>query len=254
MKALITGATSGIGRDMAMLLSRKGYDLILASRNKEKMEQLQRYLPANIKIIVVDLSKKSDCLSLYEQVKHEEIDVLINNAGFGYYGNFWDNSLEDDLEMINLNVQCVHILTKLFLKDFRKRNSGYIMNIASFASFSAGPLMCTYYATKNYVLRMSEGLYEELRREKSNVHVCAVCPGPVETEFNERAGVHGFKIKQQSSLEVAKISLKEMFRRNPVILTSKLLKASYWGEKLMGEKMLMRTAYHFQKQKKGNNL
>lgn len=252
MLALITGGSSGIGRDLAMLLSRKGYDLILASRNTYKMNQLKNYLPTKVKIITVDLSVKEDCFKLYEEVKDLNIDILINNAGFGYYGNFLNNSLENDLEMINLNIQAVHILTKLFLNDFKNRNSGYIMNIASFAGFSSGPLMCTYYATKNYVLRLSEGVYEELRREGSNVHICAVCPGPVATSFNERAGVYGFKIKEQNSLYVAKISLIEMFEKKPVIITSDLLKLSYWGEKFLSEKMLMKVAYNFQKQK-GNH-
>lgn len=252
MTVLITGATSGIGRDLAVLFSHKGYDLILASRNTKRMEQIQRRLPSNVEIITVDLSKKEDCFYLYEQTKSRNIDILVNNAGFGYYGNFWDNPIENDIEMINLNVQCVHILTKLFLDDFRKRNSGYIMNIASFAGFSSGPLMCSYYATKNYVLRLSEGLYEELRREGSKVHVCAVCPGPVATEFNSRAGVNGFLAKEQSSMEVAKISIREMFRKNPVIITSSLLKMGYWGEKFLNEKMMMRVAYYFQKTKKGN--
>lgn len=252
MIALITGATSGIGLKMAMILSHKGYDLILASRNTEKMKYLQDNLPTNVRIITVDLSKKEDCFKLYDEVKTEDIHILINNSGFGYFGNFLDNTLENDLEMINLNIQAVHILTKLFLYDFKKRNYGYIMNVASFAGFSSGPLMCTYYATKNYVLRLSQGIYEELRREGSNVHVCAVCPGPVGTGFNKRAGVSGFKIKEQDALEVAMISLNEMFKRNPVILTSTLLKASYWGKKLLSEKLLMKVAYNFQKQK-GNN-
>jgi len=117
MKALITGATSGIGRDMAVILAKQGIDLIIASRDTKKMQALARRLPVNVKTITVDLSKESDCYYLYNEVKGENIDILINNAGFGAFGYSWEVSLETELNMIDLNIRAVHILTKLFLWD-----------------------------------------------------------------------------------------------------------------------------------------
>ena len=135
MKALITGATSGIGREMALILARQGIDLIIASRDTRKMEQIARRLPVNVKTVTVDLSKEEDCYYLYEETKSESIDILINNAGFGAFGCTWEIPLETELNMLDLNVRAVHILTKLFLQDFREKDSGYILNVSSLASF-----------------------------------------------------------------------------------------------------------------------
>lgn len=130
MKALITGATSGIGREMAKILAARGVDLIIASRDEKKMKSLAKRLPVAVRTIAVDLSKAEDCYRLYDAVKAEEIDILINNAGFGAYGATWDVPLETELNMLDLNVRAVQILTKLFLADFRKRGSGRILNVA----------------------------------------------------------------------------------------------------------------------------
>ena len=108
---------------------------------------------------------------------------MLNNAGFGAFGEFNSTSLEKELDMINVNIKAVHILTKLFLKDFIKKDKGYILNVASIAAFQAGPLMATYYSSKAYVLRLTLSIYEELRRLKSNVKVSVLCPGPVDTNF-----------------------------------------------------------------------
>lgn len=250
MKALITGATSGIGRDMAVVLSKYGYDLILASRNTKKMEQVAKRLHTNVEIITVDLSKEEDCYRLYETVKDEDIGILINNAGFGAFGKFWEIPLERELNMLDLNMRSVHILTKLFLEDFRAKNRGYILNVASSAGFLPGPLMATYYATKNYVLRLTEAIYEELRREDSRVHVCALCPGPVDTGFNKRANVR-FAIDGLKSSDVAKYAIARMFARDVVIIPGLTMKLAYVGEKLLGEKTLLKMAYRMQHKKKG---
>lgn len=186
-ESIVTGATSGIGREMAKILAVRGVDLIIASRDEKKMKSLAK--PGclwAVRTIAVDLSKAEDCYRLYDAVKAEEIDILINNAGFGAYGATWDVPLETELNMLDLNVRAVQILTKLFLADFRKRGSGRILNVASSAGFLAGPLMSGYYATKGYVLRLSEAISEELRQEGSRVTVTALCPGHVETNF-ERA-------------------------------------------------------------------
>ena len=249
MKALITGATSGIGRDMAVLLARQGINLIIASRDTKKMQALACRLPVNVKIVTVDLSKAEDCYYLYHETKSENIDILINNAGFGAFGPSWEVPLETELNMIDLNIRAVHILTKLFLADFREKDSGYILNVASSAGFLAGPLMSAYYATKSYVLRFTEALHEELRRSGSNVKISALCPGHVETGFDKRANVR-HSIGGLTSRKVAKIGLNGMFRGDVVILPGLLMKLTYFGEKFLTEPLMLRAAYTAQSKKR----
>ena len=248
MKALITGASSGIGRDMALLLSKKGYDLIIASRNTQKMEQVQKRLSTHVEIITVDLSNTEDCYKLYNIVIQQDIDVVINNAGFGAFGNFWDIPLQKELNMIDLNIKAVHILTKLFVDYFRQKNKGYIMNVASSAAFLPGPLMSTYYATKAYVLRITEAVYKELQKENSNVKISVLCPGPVNTEFNKRANV-SFSLKGMKSKDVSKYALKKMFEGKMIIIPGLTMKIAYIGERFLPEKVLLSCAYHFQNKK-----
>lgn len=250
MRALVTGATSGIGREIAVLLARMGCDLVLASRDEKKMEQLRRRLPVSVTVIRADLSQESECYRLYEAVKEEPVDILVNNAGFGAFGRFWEIPLETELNMLDLNVRAVHILTKLFLADFRRRDSGHILNVASSAGFLPGPLMATYYATKSYVLRLTEAVYEELRREGSHVRISALCPGPVETGFNERANVR-FSLRGLSARKVAAYGIKGMLRGKPVLIPGLGMKLAYAGEKLLPEGMLLRAAYHAQRKKEG---
>ncbi len=249
MKALITGATSGIGREMAIILAKQGIDLIIASRDTKKMRQLAKRLPVNVKIVTVDLSKAEDCYYLYNEVKSENIDILINNAGFGAFGHSWEVPLETELNMLDLNVRAVHILTKLFLQDFRQRDYGYILNVASSAGFLAGPLMSTYYATKSYVLRFTEAIHEELRQTGSSVKITALCPGHVETGFDKRANVK-HSIGGVSSKKVAKAGIDAMFRGDVVILPGILMKLTYIGEKFLTEPLMLRAAYHAQSKKR----
>ena len=248
MKALITGATSGIGRDFAVLLSQKGYDLIIASRNTKKMKQIQKKLYTNVQIIAVDLSCEKDCYKLYDIVKEQNIDIVINNAGFGAFGQFWDIPLQKELNMIDLNIKAVHILTKLFVQYFRKKDKGYIMNVSSSAAFLAGPLMATYYATKSYVLRLTEALYKELQKQNSNIKISVLCPGPVDTAFNERANV-SFSLRGMKSKTVAKYALKKMFEGKMLIIPGITMKITHIGERFLPEKLLLSCAYHFQNKK-----
>lgn len=248
MKALITGATSGIGRDFAVLLSQKGYDLIIASRNTKKMKQIQKKLYTNVQIITVDLSCEKDCYKLYDIVKEQDIDIVINNAGFGAFGQFWDIPLQKELNMIDLNIKAVHILTKLFVQYFRKKDKGYIMNVSSSAAFLAGPLMATYYATKSYVLRLTEALYKELQKQNSNIKISVLCPGPVDTAFNERANV-SFSLRGMKSKTVAKYALKKMFKGKMLIIPGITMKITHIGERFLPEKLLLSCAYHFQNKK-----
>lgn len=218
MKALITGASSGIGRDMAKVLAKQGYDLILVARRQELLEELKRELSVDVRVIAMDLGREDSCRSLYEQTKDEPIEILINNAGFGLIGAFDRTSLETELDMIDINIRAVHILTKLFLKDFKQKNRGYILNMSSSAGFLPGPLMSTYYASKAYVLWMSQAIWEELRQEKSSVHISALCPGPVPTDFNKKAHVAHISGKGLPSEYVAEYAMRQMFRKKRVIV------------------------------------
>ena len=157
MKALITGASSGLGREMARLLAARGYELILCARREERLRELAAELPVPCRVIAADVSDEQECRLLYEAVQSEELEVVINNAGFGLFGEFVTADLDEELRMIDTNVRAVHILTKLAVRDFVQRGRGYILNVSSSAGFLPGPLMATYYATKNYVLRLARG-------------------------------------------------------------------------------------------------
>ena len=170
MWALITGASSGIGKDMAIYLSSKGYDLVLTSspKSKEALNSLKDTLNTNAKTFSIDLSNQEAPFKLYEFCKGLDIHILVNNAGFGVFGAFDKTSLDRELSMINVNIVALHVLTKLFLKDFKSKNRGYILNVSSSAGFMTGPLLSSYYASKNYVLRLSLAINEELRRERQD--------------------------------------------------------------------------------------
>lgn len=136
MKALVTGASSGIGKDIAKVLSELGYELILVARDEKKLKEVQNELKTNSQVIVMDLSIKQNCIDLYNAVKNENIDFLINNAGFGLFGEFTEIDLNKELQLINTNITALHILTKLFLQDMVKKNSGHILNVSSVAGFA----------------------------------------------------------------------------------------------------------------------
>ncbi len=223
MKALITGASSGIGWEMALYLSSLGYELIISGRNKQKLLELKKLLKTKTSVVVIDLAKDDSPKKLYNFCKDKDIDLLVNNAGFGCFGEFDEIPLEYDSEMIKVNVLAVNSLMKLFLADFKKKNSGRILNVASSAGFMAGPLMSSYYASKSYVIRLSLAVNEELRRKNSNVKVSVLCPGPVNTDFNNRAGVN-FSIKPTSAKKVAKYAIDKMYQGQEIIIPTLKMK------------------------------
>ena len=217
MKALITGASSGMGRDMAKYLSTYNYELFLVAKDKKKLDEIFKDYKGKITTYSFDLTKEEECIKLYKTVQKENIDILINNAGFGDSGNFTETSLDKDIAMIDLNVKAYHILTKLFLRDFTKRNYGRILNVASMAGFMPGPYMATYYATKNYIVSLSLAIYEELKRDHSNVKISIFCPGPVSTNFNNVANVK-FNIPSISSDYASKLAIDGMFKGKLIIV------------------------------------
>lgn len=246
MKALITGASSGMGRDMAKILSKKGYDLILVARDEKKLEEVKKQLKTETKIVVMDISKEENCKKIYEENK--DIDILINNAGFGDCGHFEETSLDKDIQMIHTNIIAYHILTKLYLKEMIKKDSGKILNVASIAGFMPGPLMTTYYSTKNYVVRFSESIREELRRKKSKVQISILCPGPVDTNFNKVADVE-FALKGLSSEYVAKYAINKFFKGKFYIVPGWKIKLARIGAKLAPASFVAKISYNMQKRK-----
>ena len=245
MKALVTGASSGIGRDMAIYLDSLGIDLILVARRKEKLEEVKDKLKGNVVIETFDLMNIENVNKLYEKYKDDDIDILINNAGFGLFGDFLETDLDRELEMINLNVIAFHVLTKKFLEKFKERDAGYILNVCSSAGFLPGPHLATYYATKNYDLKLTMAIYEELRKTKSNIHISALCPGPVETEFNKVAkGV--FNTKGVSSEYVARYAIDKMFQGKLLIIPTLKMKMFIFLSRFVSYKLLLRMVHSFQ--------
>lgn len=245
MKALITGATSGIGKAIAQELSRRGVSLILTGRNENALLQMQETLPVHTEIIALDLAENQAPFTLYEFCKNKHVDILVNNAEFGVFGEFTETALQEELELLQVNVRALHILTKLFLRDFKKRNFGRILNVASSAGFLTGPLFSSYYASKNYVVRLSLAIAEELRREKSRVTISILCPGPVDTGFNDRAGVQ-FRVKALTPEAVAKEAVFGLLTGKLLIIPGMMMRVGVAASKLVPEKLLSRILYHVQ--------
>ncbi|MCH5303924.1 MAG: SDR family oxidoreductase, partial [Ruminococcus sp.] len=238
MTALITGASSGIGRDIARYLALKGYNLILVARREERLSEIKSEIKnVDVKVISSDLSNPENCFKLYEETRNFGVDFLVNNAGFGAYGKFSEVPLEKELELIDTNIKALHILTKLYLKDMIEKNSGYILNVGSVAGFLAGPTFSSYYASKNYVVRLTEAIHEEMKRDKINVKVSVLCPGPVNTEFNKVANVN-FVVGGLSSEYVAKYAVEKTLKGKMVITPGKLMKLAKFGEHFLSENLL----------------
>ena len=247
--ALVTGASSGIGKEIAIELNKRGYNLIICARRLDRLEELKNQLKGHTTIIPCDLSDKNQCFKLYEQVKQMDISVLVNNAGFGAIGKFNEIPIERELNMIETNCSAVHILTKLFLNDFIEKEKGYILNVASSAGLMpGGPLMSAYYATKSYITSLSCGISEELKGITDNVSISVLCPGPVNTEFNNVANVK-FNLKSISPEKCAKIAVEGMFRRKLIIIPSTDMKLSALAARLLPRKIILPITKHMQTKK-----
>lgn len=198
--ALVTGGSGGIGLELAKVLARNGFDLVLVARKRDTLEaaagQLEGKFDVRVHVFAADLRRREAPQEIFGFLQNENIpiEVLINNAGFGLGGEFSETAVERELEMIQVNIVALTHLTKLFLAPMIKRKSGRVLNVASTAAFQPGPLMAVYYATKAYVLSFSEALSEELRN--SNVTVTALCPGPTLTDFADTAEVSSSRVAQ----------------------------------------------------------
>lgn len=249
MKALITGASSGIGLDMARYLSTKKWELILVARSKDKLEEIQEQLPTKVTIIVADLSNEQKVKELYAFAKKENVDVLINNAGLGDFGYLTDTDVNKDLELINTNIKALHILTKYMARDMENKDTDtYILNVASAAAFQPGPLMSTYYATKSYVYQLTEALYYEEKIKNKKVHVSVLCPGPVDTNFNNVANVK-FSVKPLKSTYVAKYAIDKMLEGKLLIIPGFKMKCARFFGKFVPNKLMLKITYNIQKKK-----
>lgn len=250
MKVLITGASSGIGKDMAKIFARKADELVLVARDTAKLEEVKKELEkyTKIEIISKDLSIEENCKEIHNKVQN--VDILINNAGFGDCGNFTKTSLDKDINMIKTNIIAYHILTKLYLTDMKQKNSGKILNVASIAGFMPGPLMATYYATKNYVVKLSESIREELKKEHSKVQISILCPGPVETNFNKVANVD-FHLREADSMQVARYAIQKLDKGKFYIVPGIDVKIARLGAKILPANIISKFTYMAQKRKLG---
>ena len=206
--ALITGASNGIGLELARIHASMGGDLVLVARNKSKLDELKNELEKEFKIVVYtigkDLSAINSAKEVYDETNKQniQINILINNAGFGDFGLFAETDWNKESEMINLNISTLTLFTKLYLQDMVKRRSGKIMNLASTASFQPGPMMAVYFATKAYVLSFSEALSNEV--SSKGVSVTALCPGPTTSGFQTAASMDNSKLFNNKNLPTSK--------------------------------------------------
>lgn len=222
--AVITGASSGIGSEFARVLSQKGYSLILIARREERLIELSHTCSCECQIMKADLSKEEECYRIFDALKDYSIDLLINNAGFGDCGCFIDGDIQKEMDMIKVNIEAVHILTKLFIQKMNEQGYGSILNVASCAGLMpAGPYMSTYYATKAYVTSLTRGIAQELKEKKSPLYIGCLCPGPVDTEFNQVAQVK-FALKGISVKQCVEQALKGMKKRKIVIIPSLMMR------------------------------
>lgn len=224
--ALITGASNGIGLELAKIHASKGGDLVLVARNKSKLDnlktELERQYKVNVYTIGKDLSTINSAQEVYDETNHQgiQIDYLINNAGFGNFGMFVETDWNKELQMINLNITTLTQFTKLYLQDMVKRRSGKIMNVASTAAFQSGPTMAVYYASKAYVLSFSEAVDNEVRNK--GVTVTTLCPGPTESGFQAAAAMEESNLvkgkKLPSSKKVAEYAYASMMKGKTVAI------------------------------------
>lgn len=224
--ALITGASSGIGLELADVLAREGHNVVLTARNASKLNALAVDLMSKYgvkaTVIACDLSEQNAPLKVFDQLKKENIliDILVNNAGFGDFGAFTETKWEKERQMIDVNITALTQLTKLFLDGMIERKYGRIMNVASTAAFQPGPFMAVYYATKAYVLSFSEAIANEL--QGTGVTVTALCPGPTESGFVKAASLDESKLfrnkKLPTSREVAEYGYKAMMKGKTVAI------------------------------------
>lgn len=244
MLAIITGASSGLGREFALQLDSMGYSTVIAARREDKLLQLKSELKNPCNIFCKDLSKSENCKELFSL--YPDADILINNAGFGKFGDIVSSDINSDEQMIALNVNAQYLLLKLYLSSFKEKKKGYILNTASAASFMAGPYFGLYYATKAFVLRISQAATREAK--EYGVCVSALCPGSVSTEFNTVAKTTSSS-RPLTAQKVVAYALKKLFKGKAIIIPSFKIRMAFVFSKLMPENLLTEFSCHIQKKR-----
>lgn len=244
MLAVITGASSGLGKEFAKQLDSLGCDTVIVARREDRLNELKSQLKNNCAVFCADLSDSQKCRELF--ASFPDADILINNAGFGTFGEIAESDLDRDEEMIAINVNAQYVLMKLYLEQFKKKRHGYILNTASAAAFMAGPYFGLYYATKAFVLRVSQAASREAK--EYGVCVSAFCPGSVATEFNSIAKTTSSSKPLTPELAV-KYAINKMFKGKPIIIPSAKIRAAFVMSKLMPEHLLTEFSCHVQKKR-----
>lgn len=247
MKVLITGASSGIGKEMAKCFSERGASLVLVARRRDRLEELKNELGENTETFVCDLSNRDGAFGLHERFKNCGIDVLVNNAGFGLVSDFLSSELDTELEMIETNAVAPHILTKLFYRDFVKNGGGKILNVASSAAFMpAGPYFSTYYATKSYIYSLTRAVAKEAKEH--GVCISVLCPGPVRTEFDSRAGVAS-SLRGLDCADVAEYAVKKFLKGKEIIIPGAGIRLLKFATRFLSDKAAIGLTAKQQKKK-----
>lgn len=228
--ALITGASTGLGKEFALLAARDGYDLIITARNQAQLDilagEVRQSTGRSVVVIASDLACPGAARELAEEVFRRELspDLLVNNAGFGLLGNFWELDADEQSRMVHLNVTAVVELTRLLLPAMISRRSGSVLNVASTAAFQPGPLMAVYYATKAFIVSFSHAIENEVR--PFGIRVTCLCPGPTKTEFADRAKMNATKLFSSglamSARDVAEIGLRAVRRGRPLVFAGRM--------------------------------
>ena len=252
--ALITGGSSGIGYGLAMEYYARGYDLVLVGRDEKKLRQAAARLVLKqgglVETVTCDLARREECLRLHSLYQKRPVEVLVNCAGFGVYGQFAETDSQQEMSMLDVNCGAVHLLMKLFLQDMEKRGSGTILNVASSAGLvPGGPCMAAYYATKAYVTSLTQGVAEELRANGSPIHVAALCPGPVNTPFFGRAGI-GTAGTASTPEKVARATMRGLNRRETLIVPGIGNQLACVAARLLPAKMILSINRRIQEKKK----
>jgi uncharacterized protein len=238
--AVVTGASGGIGYELARLLATDGYDLLLAARSGDRLNSIAADFQAKHHVqvtpVVVDLSQPHTATAIEKSLDRigPTVDVLINNAGIGAFGRFHEQPLDRILDILQINIVALTELTRLLLPRMVAAGRGHVMNVASTAAFQPGPLMAVYYASKAYVLHLSEALVEELR--ESGISVTALCPGPTKTGFEESADMRDSKLfksgRVMTAEQVAQVGYQGMWDRRPVVIPGFTNQFLAWATRL----------------------
>ena len=236
---LITGASTGIGYELAKLFAKDRHNLILVARDEGKLETAKNELGkcnVEVKILSLDLSKSEDIQGLFNYVEMNKlnVDILVNNAGIGTFGDFSEIEWVKEEALIDINIKVLTKLTKYFLPKIIECKNGGILNVASTAAFCSGPRMAAYYASKAYVLNLTEAIYEECK--DSGIRISCLCPGPVKTTFQDKAGIkksESAKKYLMDAEEVAKVSYKDFKKGKLIIIPGMKNKLLVIGNKLL---------------------